>query len=384
MHYHIVLTERCNSNCRYCYEKSMQEFDNSLSKKWEFDYNVPSESQVEAEKISEFLEAGDSLIFYGGEPLVNFQKMKEIIDFIESPESGKAGQINFQMQTNGKLLDSIPSEYINKISKMLVSIDGRRERTDFNRGGGTYDKVIENIKKIRKHGFKGEIVARMTLSFDIENGWDIYEQVMHLIELIDKGIFDSVHWQIDAGFYEFDYNNEKFSEFVEKYNKSTEKLVEFWVENIRKGKVYKLYPFLGIFESLYYNKPSKLRCGSGYANYTINTNGQISPCPIMNDVKSFYCGSLDSKIQGGSLKEFHIHGECKDCEYLWICGGRCLYENYSKLWPEEGRELICKTIIHLIESIKKRITDIKECINGGIVNESDFIYEKYFGPEIIP
>ncbi|HKL24164.1 MAG TPA: radical SAM/SPASM domain-containing protein, partial [Candidatus Nanoarchaeia archaeon] len=77
-------------------------------------------------------------------------------------------------------------------------------------------------------------------------------------------------------------------------------------------------------------------------------------------------------------------GECKNCKYLWICGGRCLYENYSRLWPKEGRELICQSIVNLIESIKKRITDIKECIIGGIVKESDFSYEKYFGPEIIP
>lgn len=382
MHYHIVLTEKCNSRCKYCYEKSMKEFDNSLSKKWEFDYNVPSESQVEAKKIAEFLEAGDSLIFYGGEPLINFEKMKEIIDFIES--SDKEGKIDFQMQTNGKILDSVPSEHINKISKMLVSIDGNKERTDFNRGPGTYDKVIENIKKIRENGYKGEVVARMTLSFDTSPSYDIYEQVIHLIKLIDKGIFDSVHWQIDAGFYEFDFNYEKFKDFIEKYNKSITKLVDFWVENIKQGRVYKIYPFLGIFESLYYGKPSKLRCGSGYANYTINTNGKISPCPIMNNVKSFYCGDLDSKIKGERLKEFHPGGECKNCKYLWVCGGRCLYENYSRLWPKEGRELICQSIVNLIESIKKRITDIKECIIGGIVKESDFSYEKYFGPEIIP
>ncbi|MFW6047035.1 MAG: TIGR04084 family radical SAM/SPASM domain-containing protein [Candidatus Woesearchaeota archaeon] len=384
MHYHIVLTERCNSHCKYCYEKSIKEFDNSLSKKWEFDHNVPVNSEIDTEKIVEFLEAGDSLIFYGGEPLINFEKMKGIMDSIESSESGKAGKIKFKMQTNGKILDSIPKEYVNKISKMLVSIDGHRGRTDFNRGQGTYDKVIENINKIRKHGFKGEIVARMTLSFDTSPGYDIYEQVMHLIDLIDKGIFDSVHWQIDAGFYEFDFNYKKFNEFVKKYNENIEKLVDFWVENIKQGRVYRIYPFLGIFESLYYKKPSKLRCGSGYANYTINTNGKISPCPIMNNIKNFYCGDLDSKIRNKELKEFHPGGKCKNCEYLWVCGGRCLYENYSGLWPQEGRDLICKTIIHLVESIKNRITDIKECINGGIVNKSDFIYEKYFGPEIIP
>ncbi len=382
MHYHIVLTERCNSHCKYCYEKSLKEFDNSLSKKWDFDYNVPTNSKVNPKKIKDFLKKGDTLIFYGGEPLVNFQKMKEIIDIIEN--SDKKNKIKYHIQTNGKILNIIPEKYLKKISKILVSIDGNRERTDFNRGEGNYDKVIGNIGKIRKQGFKGEIIARMTLSFDTSPSYDIYEQTIHLIRLINKGLFNSIHWQLDAGFYESDYNYNKFSEFVNRYNKEITKLIDFWVENIKQGKVYKIYPFLGIFESLYYKKPTKLRCGSGYANYTINTNGKISPCPIMNNIRSFYCGDLDSKIQGEKLKEFHIKGECKNCKYLWICGGRCLYENYSRLWPKEGRELICQSIVNLIESIKKRITDIKECIIGGIVKESDFSYEKYFGPEIIP
>jgi hypothetical protein len=69
---------------------------------------------------------------------------------------------------------------------------------------------------------------------------------------------------------------------------------------------------------------------------------------------------------------------------LNICGGRCLYSNYAKLWPPEGEKLICKTIIHLIESIKERINEITEVIKKNIVKEIDFSYEKYFGPEIVP
>ena len=61
-----------------------------------------------------------------------------------------------------------------------------------------------------------------------------------------------------------------------------------------------------------------------------------------------------------------------------------MYSNYGKLWPEEGEKLICSTIIHLIESIKKKVPEIKKLIEKGIISEKDFEYEKYFGPEIIP
>ena len=194
------------------------------------------------------------------------------------------------------------------------------------------------------------------------------------------GIFDSIHWQLDAGFYKNDFNYKTFSEFVEKYNKSISKLVDFWLGEMKKGKVLKIYPFLGIFESLFYETKSKLRCGSGYANFTITTNGNISACPIINGVEDFYCGSLD----GGLDKEVHCGEPCISCEHYEICGGRCLYANKAQLWPPEGQELICKTIIHLIKEIQRVLPEIKNLIKNKNIDEKDFAYEKYFGPEIIP
>jgi radical SAM protein with 4Fe4S-binding SPASM domain len=158
------------------------------------------------------------------------------------------------------------------------------------------------------------------------------------------------------------------------------KLVDFWFKGIKNGRVLHLYPFLGVFETLYYNKKEKLRCGAGYANYTITTKGDLSACPIMNSVKDFYCGDIES----GPIKEIHCKRECLKCNVFHICGGRCLYSNYAQLWPKEGQDLICKTVKHLIKEIERVLPQIKNMIKKGVVKESDFKYEKYFGPEIIP
>lgn len=379
MHYHIILTERCNLRCKYCYGKSIceDEFDNGLDKKWKYDMKTPCDSEVNLEKINNLLKKGDTLIFYGGEPLVKLKKVKEIIDSIEE----KFGQdkIKFCIQTNGFFLRNIPEEYLLKFSKMLVSMDGTKERTDLNRGKGTYDFVLDNIKKIREKGFKGEIVARMVVS-DFNS--DIYEQVLHIISLIGEGLFDSIHWQIDAGFYKNDYDFENFSRFVLGYNESISNLINFWIEYMNKNKkVLMIYPFVGIFSRLIgLDKEKRLPCGSGYANYTITTSGKLSACPIMNSVEDFYCGSVDEGIK----KEINCLGICDGCDYKCVCGGRCLYSNYAKLWPEEGQKLICKTVIHLIESLKEKIPEINKLIENNIILEKDFEYEKYFGPEIIP
>lgn len=363
MHYHIILTEKCNSRCKYCYEKSMKEFENGLEEKWEYDNETPVVSEVEIEKLKNFLSPKDTLIFYGGEPLLEIEKIKEIMDSISC---------RFCMQTNGKLLHTLPSEYLNRISKILISIDGNKERTDFNRGPGSYEFILKNINLIRKNKFKGEIVARMTLNFP-----DIFEQIKNIL---DTNIFDSIHWQIDAGFYKNDFNEEEFSKFVKEYNSQISKLIELWISEMEKGKVLKLYPLIGITNDLSNNTKTKLRCGSGYANYSITTNGNLSACPIMNSVKNFYCGNLNSK----KLKEIYVSGKCNFCEYLDLCGGRCLYSNYAQLWPEKGEELICETIKFLIDSLKKALPRIERLVEKGVISKKDFDYEKYFGPEIIP
>lgn len=368
MKFHILLTENCNSECRYCYKKSLKDFDSDLNKKFKFDFNWPENSEIDIEKLGEFLskDKDAALIFYGGEPLLEIEKIKEIIDKIKVP---------FRMQTNGKLLDELPTKYLNKISRILVSIDGEKERTDYQKGEGTYEKVIDNLKNAKENEYKGEFVARMTIS-----GFpDIYKQILHLLGL---GIFDSIHWQLDAGFYKFDFDKNRFEKFIQEYNQEITKLVDFWVSEMKNGKVLRLYPFIGITESLIKNEKTKLRCGAGHAGYAITTNGKIVACPIMNYMEDFLAGNLNDNPK--NLKKYDVSGDCLKCKEKDLCGGRCLYANKTELWPKEGRELICKSVKHLINELKNKLPKIKKLISEGIISEKDFEYEKYFGPEIIP
>jgi putative peptide-modifying radical SAM enzyme len=263
------------------------------------------------------------------------------------------------------------------MGKILVSIDGDSVRTDYNKGKGAYVQVINNIERARDEGYRGEIVARMTISPD-SNASDIYEQVMHLVNL---QTFDSIHWQIDAGFYKHDYNKEKFEKFVQEYNKGISKLINWWVSEMKTGRVYRLYPFLAIVDSILKTESSLLRCGAGHSGYAITTNGKIVACPIMNCIEDFEAGTINDNPK--SLIKFDVP-QCSKCEYLNLCGGRCLYWRSAKLWPKEGDDLICITVKHYIDEIKARMPEINELIENKIIYKSNFEYEKYFGPEIIP
>ena len=85
----------------------MNEFDNGLEKKFEFDFSEPCESKVDLKKLRKFLEKDSEpvLIFYGGEPLMKIDLIKDIIDELSDLN------IKFRMQTNGMLLDHLPMKY---------------------------------------------------------------------------------------------------------------------------------------------------------------------------------------------------------------------------------------------------------------------------------
>jgi len=346
----------------------MNDFDADIEKKITLDLSAPESSEIDVCSLKKFInkDINPVIIFYGGEPLLEINKITKIIDNIEVP---------YRMQTNGKLLDKLPIKYLKKIGKILVSIDGDKERTDSNRGVGTYNLVMKNISLIKEKGYSGEIIARMTLGIESP---DIFEQVLHLI---DSG-FSSIHWQIDAGFYAHDYDKEKFNSFVKEYNSSITKLIDLWMHQIKHKKVLKLYPFIGIVDSLLKGEKALLRCGAGHSGYAIRTDGKLTACPIMTWIEDFISGDLDSDPK--EIKKFPIVESCNNCEIKDICGGRCLYWNYLKLWPEEGNKLICKTIKHLVIELNNKIPEIIELIDKGIISKKDFEYEKYFGPEIIP
>jgi radical SAM protein with 4Fe4S-binding SPASM domain len=151
-----------------------------------------------------------------------------------------------------------------------------------------------------------------------------------------------------------------------------------------KGTVLKLYPFLGIAHSLVHKEPSLLRCGGGWINYAIQTDGHIIPCPTMWGMKNYYIAHI-SNAHPLKLKQTPISNEpCTSCDILSICGGRCLYANITKRWNNEAYAAVCNTVKALVNTIEAQLPKIKQLITNGKISLSDFEFIKYNGCEIIP
>lgn len=374
MFFHVILTGECNSECRYCYGEAMEDTDESLAG-FEIDYSLPRTIDYSIESLANFCSKDKDcvLTFYGGEPLLCLDQIRAIMDRVRVK--------HFMIQTNGLLLDKLGQDYVNRFQTILVSIDGDEALTDYYRGEGTFRRVVDNLKKIRNGGFDGELIARMTVMEET----DIYKQVTWLLEN-PVFSFRSVHWQLNAGFWKNDFDRRDFGRWVdEDYNPGIRSLVDFWVETMEKdGVVLKLYPFLGILNSLLSGEAeSPLRCGGGWVNYAIQTDGNIVICPTMWGIRGYYLGHI-KRSDPLQLPKVLVKEPCKDCRVYGLCGGRCLYANITKRWTPEAYDLVCGSVKNLIQALSEATPRIRALIDRGRLGLDDFDFMKYNGCEIIP
>lgn len=376
MFFHVILTSECNLQCRYCFGESLDDFDEEFGDDIEVDYALPRKIKYDIELLERFCRKDPDcvLTFYGGEPLLCTDKIKQIMDTVKPK--------HFMIQTNGLLLDKLEPKYLNCFHTILVSIDGEETLTDFYRGKGTYRKVIDNLKQLKRNGFTGELIARMT----VMEQTDIYTQVRFLLDN-DEFPFTSVHWQLNAGFWGNDYARRNFEEWARtSYVPGVKQLAGFWVDKMEQdGVILKLYPLLGIADSLLHQEKNCLmRCGGGWINYAIQTDGNIIPCPTMWGMKEYYIGNICDSDPLKLKKIFVDQPPCVNCSILNVCGGRCLYANITKRWNDEAYSKVCHTVAELVQAVELEVPKIHKLIKNNKISLKDFDFMKYNGCEIIP
>lgn len=344
MLYIVQTTGRCNLRCKYCGGSFEPE-----AVPWDVTYPV--------EKLSLLVKPNDVICFYGGEPLLNPRFIMQVMDSVKA---------KYVVQTNGTLTQNLPEKYWRRFDTVLLSLDGPTDVTDHYRGDGVYDKVMASRDFLR--GRVRDLVARMALS---ERG-DVYRDVTHLLPL-----FDHVHWQLDVGW------SDRWSDFEgwsASYRKGIEKLAEFWVSEMQKGRVPGIAPFQGILRVNYGFPNLTPPCGAGIDAVSVMPDGSVLSCPIAVREKWALLGTLDS-----FRTECGIREPCTSCKYLGYCGGRCLYAYRERYWGDEGFEKVCELTRHTIDTVLGKKGKIDELLAKSIVKKDDLVYPKFNNSvEIIP
>lgn len=372
MYIHLILTDSCNLACTYCRGKI---FDTPALERdhIRIESDIPAEISYNLSDLSTFLSRDPEVVvtFIGGEPTLRSDLICRIMQ--DNPD------VRFMLQTNGLLLHRIPVDMVNRFGTILFSIDGDQATTDIGRGTGTYRRVMENISHTLAGGYQGEIIARMT----VHEQTDIFHSVMHLAHNPDYS-FSSIHWQIDANFWN-DYQIRQFRNWSEdSYIPGLMALIDTWVLRMEQtGIVDRWYPFIDPVQDMLLGQPSRLRCGSGYANYTVLTDGKIAPCPIMVGMADYYVGEI-STADLSRIPAISVPGSCIRCDIFEFCGGRCLYSAIMEPWPPEGRDLVCRTVRALYDGLTLVMPRIRILLDSGVITLDNFAHEKYNGCEIIP
>jgi putative peptide-modifying radical SAM enzyme len=347
----VFTTGACNLRCDYCGGS----FPDRL---------VPHRVRYDPARLKALVESDPeaTVIFYGGEPLLNPRFIEWVIDNVRARRFG--------VQTNGTLYRLLPDSYWRRMNVALLSIDGREEVTDKHRGRGVYRKVIEAAKHLKSLGV--ETIARMAVTADT----DIYEDVTHLLSL---GLFDKVHWQLDVVW----SPRWDFEGWAEKsYLPGIRRLVDLFLRELERGRVLKIIPIVGVLSAHFFDGYPGSPCGAGYRSVAVSTDGRVLSCPIAVREGWAVIGDVN---RGLRLSGPYLPPECRDCPYRRYCGGRCLYAAMERLWGEEGFRAVDRVTRAYLEAVLSIVPEVERLAREGVIRLSDLRYDPtQDSTEVIP
>lgn len=321
----LHIAHDCNLRCEYCFASTG-------------DYGVGRKrmSLETGKKAIDFLleksldRKNLELDFFGGEPLMNWDVVKEIVIYAREKEKEYGKKFRFTITTNGLLLTDDKIDFINKeMSNVVLSIDGRKEVNDRMRkrvdGTGSYDKITDSFKKlVDKRGDKEYYVRGTYTKYNL----DFSNDVMHLYELG----FDQISVEPVMADPEMPYAITKSD--LPKIFKEYEILAD------KLQKVYEQEKFVNFFHFMLDldQGPCAIKrlrgCGCGNEYVAITPDGDIYPCHQFVGIEDFKMGNLDDGTFDQEMKSYfagsHVYSkpECKKCWAKFYCSGGCNANNY--------------------------------------------------------
>ncbi len=314
----------CNLRCKYCFADegayhSAREFMSLETAKRAIDFLIENSGN---RKILE-------TDFFGGEPLMNFDVVKQTVYYAKERAAAKGKKFLFTLTTNGLLLKDDIAQFLNEeMENVVLSLDGRKEVHDAVRktanGKGSFDLVIDNIKnfvKIRgdKHYYvRGTFTKKNTdfakdVLFIADNGFDSISMEPVVTDIEDLAITKE---ELPAIFKEYDA------------------LCDEYLKRYAEGKGFHFFHFNVDLEGGPCLAKRVSACGAGNEYFSVVPNGDIYPCHQFAGDPAFkmgsvYEGKLDEKIRK-QFKEscLFTRKKCDGCFAKFICSGGCSANNY--------------------------------------------------------
>ncbi|MGI6738525.1 MAG: thioether cross-link-forming SCIFF peptide maturase [Christensenellales bacterium] len=269
--------------------------------------------------------------FFGGEPLLNIDVVKGIVEYSRSLEKTHQKHFRFTFTTNGVLLNDDIIEYLNNnMDNVVLSLDGRKEVHDYFRktpnGKGSYDIVVPKFQKFAKIRGDKEYYIRATFT---RHNLDFFSDILHMLSLgFNELSMEPVVTSPDSpeAIRETD-----LPQIFEQY----ELLAKEMIERHKNGKPFGFYHYNISLD----NGPCLYKllsgCGTGCEYMAVTPRGELYPCHRFVGDERFLLGNVFEGITNTVMvKEFAencllSHKECKQCWAKYFCAGGCAANNFE-------------------------------------------------------
>lgn len=269
--------------------------------------------------------------FFGGEPLLNFDVVKQLVEYGREQEALHNKQFRFTLTTNGVALSDKIMEFANQeMSNVVLSIDGRKEINDrmrpFRGGVGSYDLILPKFKKLADLREQSNYYVRGTFT---RYNLDFSEDVKHLAELGFQQI--SVEPVVAAQEESYAIRSEDLPVLFEEYDK----LAMYIIEKRRQGKWFNFFHFMIDLSGGPCVAKRLSGCGSGTEYLAVTPWGDLYPCHQFVGMNEFLMGNVVDGVTNTKLRSqfkssnVYAKEKCKECFAKFYCSGGCTANAYK-------------------------------------------------------
>ncbi|MBE6592480.1 MAG: thioether cross-link-forming SCIFF peptide maturase [Ruminococcaceae bacterium] len=320
---HVAHT--CNLNCSYCFaSQGKYQGDRALMSfevgKRAFDFLIEHSGTRKNLEVD----------FFGGEPLMNWDVVKQLVAYARSIEKQHNKNFRFTLTTNGILIDDEVIDFLNKeMSNVVLSLDGRKEVNDHFRrdyaGNGSYDKIVPKFQKLVEAREGKNYYVRGTFT---HNNVDFTNDLFHMADLgFTELSMEPVVCPPDDP---YALTEEDMPKIFEQY----EILAKEMLKRKKEGRPFTFYHYMLDLK----NGPCIYKritgCGSGTEYMAVTPWGELFPCHQFVGDPKYSLGNIFDGVTNTEIQdEFrscnaYARPECKDCWARLYCSGGCAANSY--------------------------------------------------------
>ena len=316
----------CNLACRYCFAEEGEYHGRRALMSFEV-----------GKKALDFLIANSGarrnleVDFFGGEPLMNWEVVKQLVEYGRSQEEAHGKKFRFTLTTNGVLLNDEIMEFCNReMSNVVLSLDGRREVNDrmrpFRNGKGSYDLIVPKFQKFAKSRGTRDYFVRGTFT---RGNLDFSEDVLHFADLGFKKV--SVEPVVAPPEEPYAIREEDLPVIMEQYDRLAAEYVKRWKE----GRGFTFFHFMIDLNQGPCVAKRLSGCGSGTEYLAVTPWGDLYPCHQFVGNEAFLLGNVDEGVTNTAVRDefklcnVYAKKKCRDCFARFYCSGGCAANSWN-------------------------------------------------------